>query len=80
MKVYFIFDIKNEFKKLYEGNERILFSILKQIYYLDKSELTFGYNLFSQLTNGIPKSKIDQKIYVNIHGLHINVTSLQLSF
>ena len=46
MKVYFIFDIKNEFKKLYEGNERILFSILKQIYYLDKSELIFGYNLF----------------------------------
>ena len=67
MKVYFIFDIKNEFKKLYEGNERILFSILKQIYYLDKSELIFGYNLFSQLTNGIPKSKIDQKIYIDFH-------------
>ena len=67
MKVYFIFDIKNEFKKLYEGNERILFSILKQIYYLDKSELIFGFNLFSQLTNGIPKSKIDQKIYIDFH-------------
>lgn len=67
MKVYFIFDIKDEFKKLYAGNERILFSILKQIYYLDKSELTFGYNLFSQLTNSITKSKIDQKIYIDFH-------------
>ena len=46
MKVYFIFEVKEEFKKLYKGNERILFSILRQLYYLDKSELMYGYNLF----------------------------------
>ena len=67
MKVYFIFDLKEEFKKLYEGNERILYSVLKQIYYLDKNELIFGYNLFSQLTNSIPKTELDRKIFLQFH-------------
>ena len=67
MKVYFIFEVKDEFKKLYKGNERILFSILKQLYYLDKSELMYGYNLFSQLTNGINKRQLDQKIFIELH-------------
>ena len=67
MKVYFIFDLKEEFKKLYEGNERVLYSVLKQIYYLDKNELIFGYNLFSQLTNAIPKVELDRKIFLQFH-------------
>lgn len=67
MKVYFVFDIKKEFINLYSGNERILFNMLKQIYYLDKDELTFGYNLFSQLTNAIKKSEIDRKIFLQFH-------------
>lgn len=67
MKVYFIFEVKDEFKKLYKGNERILFSILKQLYYLDKSELIYGYNLFSQLTNSINKRQLDQKIFIELH-------------
>lgn len=67
MKVYFIFEVKDEFKKLYKGNERILFSILKQLYYLDKSELMYGYNLFSQLTNTINKRHLDQKIFIELH-------------
>ena len=67
MKVYFIFEVKDEFKKLYKGNERILFSILKQLYYLDKSELMYGYNLFSQLTNSINKRQLDQKIFIELH-------------
>ena len=67
MKVYFIFEIKEEFKKLYKSNERILFSILKQLYYLDRSELTYGYNLFAQLANGINKQKLDQKLYIALH-------------
>ena len=36
MKVYFIFDIKKEYINLYKDNERVLYNILKQIYYLEK--------------------------------------------
>lgn len=67
MKVYFIFDVKDEFIKLYTGNERVLFSILKQIYYLEKEEVIFGYNLFSQLTNPINKTEIDRQIFIQFH-------------
>lgn len=67
MKVYFIFDLKEEFIKLYLGNERVLFNILKQIYYLDKDEVIFGYNLFSQLTNPIDKATLDRKIFIEYH-------------
>ena len=67
MKVYFIFNIKEEFKKLYQGNERILFSVLKQIYYLDKNEIIIGYNLFSQLTNPINKIELDRNIFIKHH-------------
>lgn len=67
MKVYFIFEVKEELKKLYKGNERILFSILKQLYYLDKSELMYGYNLFAQITNSINKTFLDKTIYIALH-------------
>ena len=67
MKVYFIFDIKKQFINLYKGNERVLYNILKQIYYLEKDEVTYGYNLFSQLINKIPKNEIDRKIFIKYH-------------
>ena len=67
MKVYFIFDIKDEFIKLYSGNEFVLYSILKQIYYLDKNDLSFGYNLFNQLTNKINKQELDKKLFIQFH-------------
>ena len=67
MKVYFIFDIKEEFIRLYTGNEYVLYSILKQIYYLDKNDLSFGYNLFNQLTNKINKQELDKKLFIQFH-------------
>lgn len=67
MKVYFIFDIKKEFVSLYHENEKVLFDILRQIYYLDSSEITYGYTLLNQLINKINKNYIDQKIYIKYH-------------
>ena len=67
MKVYFIFDIKKEFKSLYKGNERVLYNILKQIYYLEKNEVEYGYNLFNQLINKINKNDLDRKIFIKYH-------------
>lgn len=67
MKVYFIFDMKQEFINLYSGNERVLYNLLKQIYLLDKNEIKFAYNLFSQLTNPINKQELDRKIFIKHH-------------
>ena len=67
MKVYFIFDIKDEFVKLYQDNERVLFNILKQIYFLDKEELSYAYTLLNQLIKTIDKSTLDRKIFLQFH-------------
>lgn len=67
MKVYFIFDIKKEFVSLYKDNQRVLYNILKQIYYLDKEEVSYGYSLFKQLIKPINKSKIDRELFIKFH-------------
>jgi len=67
MKVFFIFDMKLEFVKLYQDNKRVLFNILKQIYFLDRDEIQYGQNLFYQLINKIDKESIDTKIYIDFH-------------
>ena len=45
-----IFQIKDEFKKLYFGHENKLYSILKSIYHLSKDEIDYGYTLLNQIT------------------------------
>lgn len=67
MKVYYIFNIKREFINLYKDSPSVLYSILKSIYYLDKSEVEYGYNVFNQLTNPIEKNKVDRDLYIKFH-------------
>ena len=67
MKVYFIFDIKDEFVKLYKDNERVLYNIIKQIYFLDKEEISYAYTLLKQLINKIDKPLLDRKIFLQFH-------------
>ena len=67
MKIYFIFNIKKEFISLYKDNSRVLYNILRQIYYLDKTEVEYGYNLFRQLVLPIEKAKIDKDIFIKLH-------------
>ena len=67
MKVYFIFDVKEQFISLYQNNYRVLYNILRQIYYLDKEEVNYAYTLFRQLTNVIDKNMIDRDIFLKCH-------------
>lgn len=67
MKVYFIFDVKEQFISLYQNNYRVLYNILRQIYYLDKEEINYAYTLFSQLINSIDKNTMDREIFLKCH-------------
>ena len=67
MKVYFIFDVKEQFISLYQNNYRVLYNILRQIYYLDKEEVNYAYTLFRQLTNVIDKNMVDRDIFLKCH-------------
>ncbi len=67
MKVYYIFNIKKEFINLYKDSPSVLYSILKNIYYLEKTEVEYGYNVFNQLTERLDKNKIDRDLFIKFH-------------
>lgn len=67
MKVYYIFKIKKEFISLYKETPSTLFHILRSIYYLDRTEVEYGYNLFSQLIVPMNKNEIDRNIFIKFH-------------
>lgn len=67
MKVYYIFKIKKEFISLYKDTPSVLYNILKNIYYLDKEEVDYGYNLFNQLIIPINKNELDRKLFIRLH-------------
>lgn len=67
MKVYYIFKIKEQFINLYKDTPSILFNILKNIYYLEREEVDYGYNLFNQLTNPINKNELDRRLFIKLH-------------
>lgn len=67
MKVYYIFKIKNEFISLYQDTPSILYNILKNIYYMDKESVNYGYHLFNQLIQTIDKNTLDRELYISMH-------------
>lgn len=67
MKVYYIFKIKNEFVHLYKDTPSILYHILKNIYYMDKDSVEYGYHLFNQLIQTLDKTKLDRELYIQMH-------------
>ena len=67
MKVYYIFKLKDEFFDLYKDTPSVLYNILRNIYYLEKSEVDYGYNLFKQLTLPIEKNRLDRELFIKFH-------------
>ena len=67
MRVYYIFKIKKEFINLYEDTPSVLFDLLKNIYYLEKNEVDYGYNLFNQLIVPLNKNELDRNLFLRFH-------------
>ena len=51
-----------EFYKLYREKPSELFFIFNRIYHMKLSDKEYGYNLFSQISNFLDKSKINEVI------------------
>lgn len=62
MKELFIFDVKEEFYKLYKEKPSELFFIFNRIYKMKPSDKEYGYNLFSQISNFLDKKKLNSFI------------------
>ena len=67
MRVYYVFDVKEEFVSLYKDNANTLYNILNQMYYMKREEINYGYNLFKQIVNKQDKFKLDKYIFLLMH-------------
>ena len=62
MKELYIFNVKEEFYKLYKEKPSELFFIFNRIYHMKSSDKEYGYNLFSQISNFLDKKHINDFI------------------
>lgn len=62
MNEFLIFDVKEEFYKLYKDKPSELFYIFNRIYYMKEVEKDYGYNLFCQIGNFLNKKEINEFI------------------
>ena len=67
MRKFYVFNIKEEFKELYNDNSYFLFNILRNIYNLDSSEVSYALTLLDQLENRFDKYEMDKYIYIKLH-------------
>lgn len=67
MRVFYIFNIKNEFKYLYKETPSLLYGILKQIYCLEKEDILYGKNIYNQIVERVEKEEIDKYLFIRLH-------------
>lgn len=67
MRVFYIFNIKEEFKYLYKNHPLALYQMLKKIYRLEKRDLLYGKSLFQQLIDPIHKAQLDNTLFIKLH-------------
>lgn len=67
MRIYYVFDVKDEFVSLYKDNANTLYNILNQMYYMKREDINYGYNLFRQIVNKQDKLKLDKYIFLLMH-------------
>ena len=67
MRTFYIFKMKKESVSLYQNSPGSLYNVLKHLYYMKRHEMSYGFNLFQQLTEKIDKNKLDREIYIKYH-------------
>lgn len=67
MRVFYIFNIRKEFKYLYQNHPLTLYQVLRKIYQLKKEDLVYGKSLFQQLIQPLNKLKIDNTLFIKLH-------------
>ncbi len=67
MRVFYIFNIKEEFVSLYKDSPFNLYNILKQLYFLNNLDFDYGYQVFNQLVEPINKQALDNFLFLKMH-------------
>ena len=67
MRMYYIFNIKENIYELYKNSPSNLFKVLESIYYMHQEEADYGFSLFKQITNRFKVDDLNNKIYIKLH-------------
>ena len=67
MRMYYIFNVKEDIVDLYKDSPSSLFKILNSIYYMHREDIEYGFNLFCQLTNKIDVNYLNNQLYIFLH-------------
>ena len=67
MRMYYIFNVKNDIAMLYKNKPSNLYKILENIYFMHIEEINYGFNIFKQLTNRIKVHELNNEIYIKLH-------------
>ena len=67
MKIFYIFNIKNDVFDIYRETPSVLYNILFNLYHDKKENLDYANNIFKEITNKFNKEYLDLKIYINMH-------------
>ena len=67
MRMYYVFNIKGDIKKLYRDKPSSLYKILENIYYMHQDDVNYGFAIFKQITNRFKKVELSNDIYIRLH-------------
>ena len=67
MRMYYIFNVKDDIANLYKEHPASLYKILENIYYMHEDEADYGFNIFKQITNRIKVCEINNQLYITMH-------------
>ena len=67
MRIYYVFNLKSEIKKLYQDKPASLYKILENIYYMHQEDVNYGFAIFRELTNKNKILELSNTIYIKLH-------------
>ncbi len=67
MRLYYVFNIKNEIKDLYKDKPASLYRILENIYFMHEEDINYGFSIFKELTNQNKVMELNNDIYIKLH-------------
>ena len=65
MRIFYIFEIKNNIFKNFKNNYEGLYELLESIHYLKNDDIVLGYSIFDSLVTKIDKDKYNSYIKKN---------------
>ena len=67
MRLYYIFNVKNEIKDLYKDKPSSLYRILENIYFMHEEDINYGFSIFKELTNKNKVLELNNNLYIKLH-------------